>query len=312
MKNEPKIYIAGHRGLAGSAIRRTLLARGVSEDQLLLRTHAELDLTQQNAVRAFFEKERPTQVYMAAAKVGGILANSRYPVEFLYDNTMIEMNVIRAAADFGVEKFLFLGSSCIYPREAAQPIRETSLLTGALEQTNEGYALSKITGLKLCEYYARQYGRRFISAMPTNLYGPEDNFHPENSHVIPGMMRRIHEAKVRGDTSVEIWGTGQPKREFLYIDDLGDALVELMDRYDRTDLINVGTGQDCTIAELAVALKEIVGFKGELRFNPEKPDGTPRKILDVSKIHEFGWKHRVSLQEGLKRTYDWAIKNRSF
>lgn len=310
LSKDSRIFVAGHRGLAGSAIVRRLKSEGYSN--LVLRTRQELDLTQQAAVTEFFSNSKIDAVFLAAAKVGGIHANNTYPADFLYENLAIASNIIHAAANTGVAKLLFLGSSCIYPKLATQPIQEKSLLTGPLESTNEAYAIAKIAGLKLCEMYQRQYGKCFISAMPTNLYGPGDNFHPENSHVIPGMMRRFHEAKLTQSKEVVIWGTGKPMREFLHVDDLADALLTIMKEYDAPETINVGTGQDCTILELAQTMKEVVGFEGQIVCDPSKPDGTPRKVLDVSRIHSFGWKHKRSLKEGLQSTYTWALENRVF
>jgi GDP-L-fucose synthase len=271
-----------------------------------------MNLINQGEVDRFFKEEQIDTVYLAAAKVGGIQANNLYQADFLYENLAIASNVIRASAQYGVSKLLFLGSSCIYPKMAAQPIREDSLLTGSLEPTNEGYAIAKIAGLKLCEMYRRQYGKNFISAMPTNLYGPGDNFHPENSHVIPGMMRRFHEAKLNNAPEVVVWGSGNPKREFLHVDDLADALVLLMEKYESLTTINVGTGEDCSIRELAEIMKEVVGYTGKIVFDTSKPDGTPRKVLDVSRIQALGWKHSHSLRQGLEKTYRWALENGSF
>lgn len=310
MDKNSRIFIAGHRGLVGSALVRMFEGRGFKN--LILRTRSELDLLDQAAVQSFFRSEQIDYVIDAAARVGGILYNQQYQTEFLYENLMTAANVIHAAAENGVRKLLFLGSSCIYPKMAPQPIPESALLSGPLEPTNEGYALAKIAGLKLCEKYMRQYGKHFISAMPTNLYGPRDNFHPERSHVIPGMLRRFHEAKVNGAGEVVIWGTGTPKREFLFVDDLADALFVLMQRYLEPITINVGTGEDCTIADLAYTIKEVVGFKGEIAFDLSKPDGTPRKVLDISRIKALGWSPKVSLQSGLEQTYKWAIQNRVF
>ncbi|MGA7616346.1 MAG: GDP-L-fucose synthase [Thermoanaerobaculia bacterium] len=304
MRASDKIFVAGHGGLVGSAIVRRLQAEGYSN--LLLRTRDELDLLDQGAVQRFFAEERPGYVVMAAAKVGGIQANATQQAEFLYQNLVLATNVIHAAAENGVEKLLFLGSSCIYPRMAPQPIREESLLTGPLEETNEAYAIAKIAGLKLCEKYNTQQGKRFISAMPTNLYGPGDNFHPTASHVIPGMMRRFHEAKRAGASSVTVWGTGTPRREFLHVDDLAAACILLMDVYEQPQTINVGTGEDVTIAELAELMKGVTGFEGAIEYDPSKPDGTPRKLLDVSRIRALGWTPRVGLEEGLRETYAWA------
>jgi len=305
-----KVFIAGHRGLVGSAITRKLIESGYSN--LVLRTRDELDLLSQQAVFNFFKKEQITHVFMAAAKVGGIYANNSAQADFLLQNLVMATNVIQASAENYVEKLLFLGSSCIYPKLAPQPLKESSLLTGPLEPTNEGYALAKIAGLKLCEMYKRQYAKNFVSAMPTNLYGPGDNFHPLNSHVIPGMMRRFHEAKISNLSKVIVWGTGTPKREFLHVEDLADALFLIMDKYSDAETINVGSSQEVTILELAHLMKEVVGFKGEIELDLSKPDGTPRKILDSTKINKLGWSPRYSLKEGLKKTYDWALKNKSF
>lgn len=290
--------------MVGAAIIRRLESLGMTN--LVTRTHAELDLTRQADVEAFFAREKPDQVYLAAAKVGGIHANNTYPAEFIYQNLMMECNIIHAAYQTGVQKLLFLGSSCIYPRMAPQPIQESALLTGELEKTNEAYALAKISGLKMCDYYRRQYGCNFISAMPTNLYGPCDNYHPQNSHVIPAMIRKFHEAKLQGAPEVEIWGTGTPLREFLYVDDLAEALVFLMQTYSAEGHVNVGSGIDLSIAELAHTVKEVVGFQGSLRFNTDMPDGTPRKVMDVSHINRLGWKAETSLRDGLVTAYQWA------
>jgi GDP-L-fucose synthase len=310
MNSQSRIFVAGHRGLVGSAIVRKLQREGHAN--VVTRTRAELDLTDQAAVRAFFRRERPEFVFLAAARVGGILANATHQADFLYENLAIAANVIRAAADHDTEKLLFLGSSCIYPRDAAQPMREEALLTGPLEATNEGYAIAKIAGLKLCEYYQRQYGKRFISAMPTNLYGPWDNFHPDQSHVIPGMMRRFHEAAAAEFPEVVVWGSGAPRREFLHVDDLADALYLLMQRYEEPGFVNVGTAEDCTIAELAGTMAEVVGYEGKIVFDRSKPDGTPRKLLDVSRIAALGWRARITLAEGLRGTYRWALEQGVF
>ena len=307
MKAESRIYVAGHSGLVGSAIVRRLRAAG--HDNLLLRRHAELDLTRQADVERFFLDEHPQIVIVAAARVGGIHANATQQAQFLYENLMIASNIIQTAHVHGVEKLLFLGSSCIYPREAPQPISESSLLTGPLEPTNEAYAIAKIAGLKMCEHYQKQFGDRFISAMPTNLYGPEDNFHPTQSHVIPGMMRRFHEARIGGESEVTVWGTGTPRREFLHVDDLADAVLLLLERYEEPATINVGTGKDITIRELATMMKEVVGFEGEIRFDDSRPDGTPRKLLDTTRLHSLGWNPRVTLRAGLESTYAWAREN---
>jgi GDP-L-fucose synthase len=308
MKANGPIYVAGHSGLVGSAIMRRLQLEGRTD--ILTRTRDDLDLRDQRAVHDFIRREAPSCIFIAAARVGGILDNARRQADFLYENLTIAANVIHAAAEHGVEKLLFLGSSCVFPREAPQPITEEALLTGPLEPTNEGYAIAKIAGLKLCEYYAKQYGKRFISAMPTNVYGPGDNFHPVDSHVIAGMMRRFHEAVVAGVDEVTVWGSGRPRREFLYVDDLAEALVLLMDVYEEARFINVGTGEDCTIAELAGMIAEIVGFEGRIVFDTSKPDGMPRKLLDVSRIHTLGWRASTPLSGGLRSMYEWAMANR--
>ncbi|MEW7978764.1 MAG: GDP-L-fucose synthase [gamma proteobacterium symbiont of Phacoides pectinatus] len=310
--SDAKIYIAGHRGLVGSAIVRQLRGRGFHN--LLTRTHGELDLTDQAATRAFFHEQRPEYVILAAAKVGGIHANDTYPAEFIYQNMMIEANVIDAAWRNGVRRLLFLGSTCIYPKAVAQPMREDALLTGVLEPTNEPYALAKIAGIKLCESYNRQYGTDYRSVMPTNLYGVNDNFHPENSHVIPALMRRFHEAKLNREPEVVVWGTGNAMREFLYVDDMAAAslfVLELDPEIYRANTrpmlshINVGTGIDVTIREMAETMRRVVGFEGELRFDHDKPDGAPRKLIDVSRLSAMGWCYNVGLEEGLRRTYQW-------
>jgi GDP-L-fucose synthase len=298
-----KIYVAGHRGLVGGAIWRRLERAGFTN--LIGRTSKELDLREQAAVAKFFAEARPEYVFLAAARVGGIRANNTYPAEFIYDNLMIQTNVLHQAYLHGVKKLLFLGSSCIYPKFCPQPMKEEHLLSGKLEPTNEPYAVAKIAGITMCQSYRRQYGASFIAAMPTNLYGPGDNFDPVDSHVIPGLMRRIHEAKVQDAEEVTIWGTGTPRREFLYIDDLADACLFLMEKYDDPEIINVGVGQDLSIAELAHLLVEVVGFQGRLTFDPSYPDGTPQKLLDVSRLSQMGWKAQTSLETGLKVTYDW-------
>ncbi len=307
-----RVFVAGHRGMVGAAIVRRLERDGAVT--LVTRSHGELDLTDPAAVDAFFAAERIDQVYLAAAKVGGIHANNTYPADFIYDNLMMEANVIAAAHRHGVGRLLFLGSSCIYPKLAPQPMAEDALLTGPLEPTNEPYAIAKIAGIKLCESYNRQHGTDFRSVMPTNLYGPGDNFHPENSHVIPAMMRRFHEAKLAGADEVVVWGTGKPMREFLHVDDMADACVFVMDlpadvyraqTQPMQSHLNVGTGQDCTIAELAETMKTVVGFAGALTFDTDKPDGTPRKLLDVSRLAALGWRAATPLAEGLARTYSW-------
>ena len=307
MEKNSNIYIAGHRGLVGSAIVRNLEAKGYKN--IIYRTHKELDLTNQEAVRTFFEEEKPEYVFLAAAKVGGIHANNTYPADFIYDNLMIQNNVIKAAHDFKVKKLLFLGSTCIYPKMAPQPIKEEYLLTGSLEETNEAYAVAKIAGLEMCKFFKRQYGDNFISCMPTNLYGPNDNFDLKNSHVLPALIRKFHEAKVNNSQIVEVWGTGTPLREFLYVDDMADACVFLMENYDGEQHVNIGTGEEVSIRELAETVKEVVGFEGELVFNTDMPDGTPRKLTTVDKLHGLGWKHKVSLNEGIKLAYNWFLEN---
>jgi len=301
MNKQDKIYIAGHRGMVGSAIIRKLQAEGFSN--IVTRTSKELDLKEQAAVRDFFANEKPDHVVLAAAKVGGIHANNVYRAQFLYENLMIESNVIHSAHENGVKKLLFLGSSCIYPKMAPQPLKEESLLSGFLEQTNEPYAIAKIAGIKLAESYRRQYGSNFISAMPTNLYGPNDNYDLNNSHVLPALIRKFHTAKVTNAASVEVWGSGSPRREFLHVDDLADACFYLMQNYDEEMFVNIGTGEDLTIKELAELIKDIVGFDGELKWNTDKPDGTPRKLMDVSRLHNRGWKHRIGLREGISAVY---------
>lgn len=307
MKPESLIYVAGHGGMVGSAIVRHLKANGFKN--LLLKTRSELDLTNQAAVDCFFAESRPEYVFLAAAKVGGILANDTQPAAFLRDNILIESNVIDAAYRNGTNKLLFLGSSCIYPKHAPQPINEDCLLTGSLEQTNEWYAIAKIAGLKLCQAYRRQYGFNAISAMPTNLYGPQDNFNLQSSHVLPALMRKFHEAKERGERDVEIWGTGKPKREFLYVDDLAEACVFLMKSYADEQWINVGWGRDITICELAQTIAQEIGFTGKLCFDNSKPDGTPRKLLDTSRMASLGWSPRVRLEDGIRLTYKWYLEN---
>lgn len=302
MEKNSKIYIAGHRGMVGSAIKRNLEKKGFTN--LITRTSSELDLIDQSAVKAFFEEEKPDYVFVAAAKVGGILANNMLRGEFLYNNLMIEANVIHAAHENKVNKLLFLGSSCIYPKFANQPLQEESLMTGALEPTNEPYAIAKIAGIKLCESYRDQYGDNFISAMPTNLYGPNDNYDLQTSHVLPALIRKFHEAKESHAESVECWGSGAPLREFLHVDDLAEACVFLMENYDERQFLNVGTGVDLSIRELAEMIKEIVGFEGEIVWNTDKPDGTPRKLMDVSKINDLGWKHAIELREGITSVYE--------
>ncbi len=308
MEHDARIYVAGHRGLVGSAIVRRLQQAGYS--QLLVRTHAELDLTDPAAVDAFFDAERPDYVFLAAAKVGGIHANARSPAEFIRDNLAIQTSVIHAAWRHGVKKLQFLGSSCIYPRLAPQPIREDSLLTGPLEPSNEWYAIAKIAGIKTCQAYRRQYGFDAISLMPTNLYGPGDNFDLANSHVLPALIRKFHEARIADAPSVTVWGSGTPRREFLHVDDLADAALFLMRHYGDERIINVGVGEDIAIRELAELIGGIVGYSGAIVFDPSQPDGTPRKLLDVSRLHALGWKARIPLREGIAATYAWYLEQR--
>ena len=307
MEKNSRIYVAGHRGLVGSAIVRNLEANGFTN--IITRTHAELDLTNQADVRKFFEEERPEYDFLAAAKVGGIHANNTYPADFIYDNLMIQNNVIKAAHDFKVTKLLFLGSTCIYPKMAPQPIKEEYLLTGALEETNEAYAVAKIAGLEMCKFFKRQYGDNFISCMPTNLYGPNDNFDLKSSHVLPALIRKFHEAKVNGAETVEVWGTGTPLREFIYVDDMAAACVFLMENYDGEQHVNIGTGEEVSIRQLAETVKEVVGFEGELEFNTDMPDGTPRKLTTVDKLHGLGFMNKVSLNEGIRMAYEWFLEN---
>ncbi|PAV11359.1 GDP-fucose synthetase [Methanosarcina spelaei] len=306
MDKKSKIYLAGHRGLVGSAIKRKLESKGYSN--LIFRTHGELDLTNQQAVNEFFEREKPEYVFLAAAKVGGILANNTYPAEFIYENLMIEANIIHASYRNGVKKLLFLGSSCIYPKLAPQPLKEEYLLTGPLEETNEAYAIAKIAGIRLCKHYNQQYGTNFISVMPTNLYGPNDNFDLETSHVMPALIRKFHEAKVKNEPEVVIWGTGKPLREFMHVDDMADACVYLMEKYNTDSIgefVNIGVGKDITIGELSEVIKEIVGFEGTIRKDLSKPDGTPQKLLDIAKLSSLGWKAKISLRDGIEQTYEW-------
>ncbi|MCK6694686.1 MAG: GDP-L-fucose synthase [Thermoanaerobaculia bacterium] len=309
MEKSSKIYIAGHSGMVGSAILRRLQAAGY--ENFVLRTSGELDLRHQPEVQEFFRREKPDYVFLAAAKVGGIVANNTYRAEFLYDNLMIEANVIHAAWQNGVKKLLFLGSSCIYPKMAPQPLKEEYLLTGLLEPTNEPYAIAKIAGIKLCDAYRAQYGCNFISVMPTNLYGPNDNYHPENSHVLPALIRKFHEAKRDNAPFVTLWGTGAPLREFLHVEDLADACYFLMERYDEPGFINIGVGEDLSILELARLVRRIVGYTGEIRHDLSKPDGTPRKLMDVSKLASLGWKAKTGLEEGIKNVYKAYSKNLS-
>jgi GDP-L-fucose synthase len=314
MNLNDKIYIAGHRGLVGSAIIRQLEGRGFTN--LLMRTHKELDLTNQAQVQGFFQQEKPDYVILAAAKVGGIHANNTYPADFIYQNMMIEANVINSAYENKVKRLLFLGSTCIYPKAVEQPMREDALLTDVLEPTNEPYALAKIAGIKLCESYNRQHGTDFRSVMPTNLYGVNDNFHPENSHVIPALMRRLHEAKIDNDEEAVVWGTGNAMREFLYVDDMAAALLFVLELDEKTyqantkpmrSHINIGTGKDVTIREMAEIMKGVVGFAGELTFDTTKPDGAPRKLIDVTRLKNMGWRYEIDLEEGLKKTYEWYL-----
>lgn len=307
MNKDSKIYVAGHRGMVGSAIVRELQKRGYGN--IVTRTHAELDLTDQKAVEKFFEQERPEYVFLAAAKVGGIIANSRMPADFMYENMMLEMNVIHAAWKYGVKKLEFLGSSCIYPRLAPQPMPEDCLLTSALEQTNEAYALAKISGLKYCEYLNRQYGTDFISVMPTNLYGPNDNYHPENSHVLPALIRRFHEAKEKGVKSVECWGDGSPLREFLYVDDLADLCVFLMENYSGNETVNAGSGKEISIKQLTEIVAQAIGYEGEIHWDTTRPNGIPRKLLDISKAKAMGWTYKTELEEGVRLTYEDFLTN---
>lgn len=306
MNKGNKIYIAGHRGLVGSAIVRRLVD---SDYQLTYRDSSELDLRRQREVEKFFAEERPDYVFLAAAKVGGINANNRYSGEFIYDNLMIQSNIIHSAYKNNIKKLLFLGSSCIYPKFAEQPMKEEYLLSGELEPTNEAYAVAKIAGIKLCQHYNKQYDTNFISAMPTNLYGPNDNFDLETSHVLPALLRKFHEAKKNNSGKVVVWGTGKPRREFLHVDDLADAVVYLMENYNGNKIVNVGVGKEISILELAELIKDIVGFEGEIVNDTDKPDGTPRKLLDVSRINDLGWKASISLEEGINNTYDWFKKS---
>ena len=310
MTKSDKIYVAGHRGLVGSAIIRKLEKEGYGN--IITRTHRELDLTRQKDVEDFFNENKPEYVFLAAARVGGILANSTYKADFIYDNVMIASNVIYASYKYGVKKLLNLGSSCIFPKHAPQPMKEEYLLTGPLETTNEPYAIAKITAIKMCRYFNEQYGTNFISVMPANLYGPNDNFDLETSHVLPALIRKIHEAKINDKPGVEIWGTGKPRREFLYVDDLADACVYLMNKYDYKDIgefVNIGTGKDVTIQELALIISKIVGYRGKIEYNPSMPDGTPQKLLDVSRLNKLGWKYKTELEDGMEKTYRWFLEN---
>ncbi|EHO83552.1 GDP-L-fucose synthase [Fusobacterium ulcerans] len=307
MNKNSKIYVAGHRGLVGSAIVRNLQERGYTN--IIGRTHKELDLTRQSDVEKFFEEEKPEYVFLAAARVGGIYINNEKPADFIYENLMIESNVIHSSYKNNVKKLLFLGTGCIYPKFAEQPIKEEYLLTGELESTNEAYAIAKISGIELCKFYRRQYGCNYISAMPANLYGINDNFDLETSHVLPAIIRKVHEAKVNGDKDITIWGTGKALREFMYVDDLADALVHLMLNYSEEIHVNMGTGEEYSIRELTEIVKEVVGFKGEIKNDLSKPDGTPRKLLDVSRLEATGWKYKTSLKEGIKKVYNWYVEN---
>lgn len=309
MEKNSKIYVAGHRGMVGSALVRQLEKKGYSN--IIIRTSKELDLRDQLAVKTFFESEKPDYVFLAAAKVGGIIANNTYKADFIYENLMIESNVIHQAYKTGVKKLQFLGSSCIYPKLAPQPLKEEYLLTGLLEPTNEPYAIAKIAGIKMCDAYRDQYGCNFISVMPTNLYGPNDNYDLNNSHVLPALLRKFHEAKERGDTAVMVWGSGAPRREFLHADDLADACLFLMETYNEPGLVNIGVGEDISIKDLAYLIKDIVGFDGEIRFDTTKPDGTPRKLMDVSKLTALGWKARIPLKEGIAQVYKEAFLQKS-
>ena len=306
MNIDSKIYVAGHRGMVGSAITRNLQHKGFKN--LIFRTSAELDLRNQTAVNEFLSKEKPEYIFLAAAKVGGIMANNTYRADFLYENLMIQNNVIHGAYQHGVKKLMFLGSSCIYPKLAPQPLKEEYLLSGKLEDTNEPYAIAKITGIKMCESYSRQYNCDFISVMPTNLYGPNDSYNLQNSHVLPALIRKFHESKLSNTEAVEIWGTGTPLREFLHADDLGDACVFLMQNYSGTQHINIGVGEDVSIKDLALLIQDVVGHKGHIVFDVNKPDGTPRKLMDVSRLHQLGWKHKINLREGIQMVYQDFVK----
>jgi GDP-L-fucose synthase len=307
MELNAKVYVAGHSGLVGSAIVRKLKEKGYTN--LVYRTSKELDLRNKDQVCTFFEVERPEYVFLAAAKVGGIVANNDYPADFIRDNLLIQTNVIDTSYQYGIKKLLFLGSTCIYPKFAQQPMHEDSLMTGILEPTNEAYAIAKISGIKMCEAYNKQYGTNYISVMPTNLYGPNDNFDLETSHVLPALIRKFHEAKMEKKTTVEVWGTGTPRREFLYSDDLADAVIYLMNFYNENQFINIGVGKDISIKDLAEKIKEVVGYEGQIVFNTTKPDGTPRKLVDVSRLNNLGWQASTSLDEGLKKAYEWFLNN---
>lgn len=309
MNKNDKIFVAGHRGLVGSQILECLKEQGYTN--LITRTHQELDLQNQQAVKDFFSKEKPEYVFLAAAHVGGIHANNTYPADFIMKNLQIECNVIDSSYKNKVKKLLFLGSSCIYPKFCEQPMKEEYLLTSELEKTNEAYAIAKIAGLKMCEYYNKQYGTNFVSVMPTNLYGPNDNFDLENSHVLPALLRKVHEAKINNSPTIEVWGSGKPLREFLYVKDMAEACIYIMENYNETPFLNIGTGVEISIRDLAETIKEVVSYDGTLVFNAEKPDGTPRKLLDVSKLHNLGWHHKVDLKEGIKKTYNWYLEDKN-
>ena len=307
MEKNSRIYVAGHNGLVGSALVRNLNEQGHSN--LILKSREELDLQDAKAVADFFETEKPEYVFLAAAKVGGIHANNTFPADFIFQNLQIQNNIIHNAYLHGVKKLLFLGSSCIYPRDCAQPIKEEYFMTGELEKTNEAYAIAKIAGIKMCQAYNKQHGKKFISVMPTNLYGPNDNFDLESSHVLPALLRKFHDAKVSNQKEVVMWGTGSPMREFLYVDDLAAACMHLMNTYEENDIVNIGTGEDIKIKDLAILIKKIVGFKGEITNDTNKPDGTPKKLLNVSKLHSLGWHHKITLEKGLEITYKWFLEN---
>ncbi|HPN54842.1 MAG TPA: GDP-L-fucose synthase [Candidatus Moranbacteria bacterium] len=309
MKKDSKIYVAGHKGLVGSAITRKLQELGYTN--LIFRTFEELNLMDQKSTADFFATEKPEYVFLAAAKVGGIKANDDFPADFIYQNLQIQNNIIQNAYKNGVKKLLFLGSSCIYPRDCEQPIKEEYFMTGPLEKTNDAYAIAKIAGIKMCQSFNKQYGTKFISVMPTNLYGPNDNFDLESSHVLPALLRKFHDAKTKNKDEVVMWGTGSAMREFLYVDDLSDACVYLMNNYEDSEIVNIGTGEDISISELAELIKKVVGFEGKIVNDTTKPDGTPRKLLDVSKLHNLGWKHKTSLLDGIKKTHEWFLKNKA-
>lgn len=309
MNKNAKIYVAGHRGLVGSAIHRSLIRQGF--DNLIARSRSELDLLKTDQVNDFFKKNKPEYVFLAAAKVGGILANKQYKADFIYQNLQVQNNVIEAAHQNGVKKLVFLGSSCIYPRDSQQPIKEEYLLAGPLEETNDAYAIAKIAGIKMCQSYWEQHGDQFISVMPTNLYGFNDNFNLQTAHVLPAMLRKFHEAKKNNQPTVTLWGTGTAKREFLFVDDMADACVYLMNNYAQPEIINIGTGEDVSIKELAQLIQKIVGYQGEIQWDNSKPDGTPRKLLDVTRLHQAGWQHQIPLEDGIKKTYQWFLDNQA-